>query len=125
LKHTGKHHSIRVAQAGEGERPGSSLPLTQVIYRNEDINRVQAETDDAFRSGGYYVDDVPPPEDNGKNYQMMYNPDTHAVYYEYSDPPTAPLQAQVDALKLRMDALQQTNDDLTVAMADMMGGATL
>jgi hypothetical protein len=81
----------------------------RVTYLNELSKMGDAPAD--FMADGHTVETVPQPEANGHNYQLMYNPTTDSLYYEYTAPPPSP------------ESLQQQIDDLTMAMADMMGGA--
>ena len=56
------------------------------------------------------VNDYPDPENNGKLPHVYYNADTNSIYYEYTD-------------ASNNDDLQAQIDNLTLALADLMGGA--
>lgn len=57
------------------------------------------------------VADYPEPEDNGKLPHAYYDANTNTVYYEYTELPKSEA------------TLQEQIDDLTLALADLMGGA--
>ena len=58
------------------------------------------------------VENYPSPLDNGKLFRPYYDINTNTIYYEYVDAPNnGDLQAQID--------------NLTLALADLMGGALL
>jgi hypothetical protein len=82
----------------------------QVTYLNDAV-AVADEQYAAFRLGGYYVDDVPPPEDNGMNYQLMYNPDAKTVFYEYTAPAPNP-EDKIQQIEARQALMQQALDEL-------------
>lgn len=102
----------------EYENRNGKCVVTFIHYFPFDEVHGLGKTKEELEQSGLFVDEIPDPEENGKIPQLLVNPDTKELWYEYLERPLTLeeklqlIEQENSELKQRIEIIQQALDEL-------------